>query len=146
MNKSRETVFRRIKNAGFSFSTFVHPTACISPSCHIGEGNIILENVTIQPYVTMGDGNIFWSNTTICHHSEIGNFNFFAASSCVLGRVTIRDRIFFGAHATAKNRITIESDSLIGAAAYVDKDTPPASVIVPSRSVALSKKSCDFTL
>lgn len=146
MNATREVVYNRIKNAGYTLGNYVHPSAVIAKNCVLGEGNIILEHVTIQPFSKIGDNNVFWSNANICHHSTIGNYNFFAASSVVLGRVTINDRCFIGCNATVKNGTIIESDTLIGAAAYLDRNTETESVIVPPRSIALEKKSSEMHL
>lgn len=146
MNKKREALFHRIKDAGYSLATFVHPSAIIASNCQIGEGNIFLEHVTVQPFTTIGDNNVFWSNVNICHHSQIGSFNFFAASCCVLGKTVIKNRCFIGSNATIKNRTIVESDSLIGACAFSSKDTVSGSVIVPALSIELEKKSSEICL
>lgn len=146
MNKAREKVFHRIKDAGYHFAIFIHPSAAVATNCELGEGNIILEHATIQPFTRIGGNNVFWSNVNICHHTEIGDYNFFAASSVVLGKVVIKDRCFIGSNATVKNGITVESDTLIGAAAYLARDTEKEQVIVPTRSIILDKKSGDMRI
>lgn len=146
MNSVRETVFLRIKKAGYNFATFIHPSAVVASNSEIGEGNIILENVTIQPFTKIGDNNVFWSNVNICHHTKIGSYNFFAASSVILGKVLIEDRCFIGCNATVKNETIVASDTLIGAAAYYDKNEKSGAVIVPHKSIILSKNASTFQL
>ena len=146
MNSTREVVYNRIKNAGYTLGNYIHPSAVVASNCRLGEGNIILEQVTIQPFTVIGNNNVFWSNVNICHHSTIGNYNFFAASSAVLGKITIKDRCFIGCNATIRNRTVIESDTLIGASAYLDRSTVANSVIVPPRSIELDKKSFEIHL
>ena len=69
MNKVREIMYHRIKNAGYTMANFIHPSAVVARNCDMGEGNIFLENVTVQPFTKIGNNNVFWSNVNICHHT-----------------------------------------------------------------------------
>ena len=146
MNKVREIMYHRIKNAGYTMANFIHPSAVVARNCDMGEGNIFLENVTLQPFTKIGNNNVFWSNVNICHHTVIGNFNFVAASCVILGKTVIKDRCFLGCNSTIKNRTVVKSDTLVGAAAYSSQDTEKESVIVPPYSVLLNKKPSDIRL
>lgn len=140
MNQDREKVFKKIKEKGYTISSFIHPTATILADS-LGEGNIILENASIGIGCRIGDGNIFYNNTVISHDTVIKNYNFFAPSSTVLGGVKINNGCFFGGNSTIKNKTIIRDYSLVGANAFVRQDTEEKSVIVPAESKKLKYDS-----
>ena len=146
MNQIREIIYKRLKYYGYNVGTYIHPSSIISSGAILGEGSIVLENVTIQPFVKCGVCNVFWSNVNICHHTKIGDFNFFAASSVVLGRVNIGDKCFFGCNSTIKNEICIGNKTLIGAGAYCSHDTNEYSTVLPARSVHINKQSTELKI
>lgn len=143
MNQDREKVFKKIKEKGYTISSFIHPTATILADS-LGEGNIILENASIGIGCRIGDGNIFYNNTVISHDTVIQNYNFFAPSSTVLGGVKINNGCFFGGNSTIKNYITIDDYCLVGANAFVRNSTNKNEVIVPTKSVSLNAESMYF--
>ena len=146
MSKNREILFNRIKDAGYRMANLIHPTACVSPKCVLGEGNIILEHAIVQPYAQIGNNNILQPQSVIGHHSIIGDFNFFSASVAILGRVEMGDRCFFGAKSTVRNRLKIGTATLIGMHGFANRDTEPGSVIMSARSVLLEKDSSEINI
>lgn len=144
MNYRREAIFNELKKWGYQCLIYIHPSAVIM-SKKIGEGCIILENVTVSPYTILGKCNILYPHVLIAHHTEIGDFNFFAVSCSVAGHVKIACHCFFGNNSTTKEKIKIADSVLVGASAYVNKDLSEEQVIVPPHSVLLeSHKGIDF--
>lgn len=146
MNKNREILFNRIKEAGYRMANYIHPTCCIDPSSIMGEGNIFLERAIIQSHVTIGNNNIFGPQVLVGHHSSIGSFNFLSASVSVLGRVQVEDRCFLGANCSVRNRMKIGTATLIGMHGFANRDTEPGSVIMSARSVLLEKDSSEINI
>lgn len=147
MNQIREKVFNKIKEKGYEIDSFIHSTAYVASNCEIGEGNIILENTTIQPFVNIGSGNVIWSNCNISHHTTIGDFNFFAPVSSLAGNVEITHHCFLGNNCTIRNGVSVKPYTLVGAGAYVSANTQEYSVIVPAHSIALNdRRSTDINL
>ncbi|HYE10131.1 MAG TPA: acetyltransferase [Patescibacteria group bacterium] len=141
MNNIRKDIFNRIKSKGYEVASFVHHTAKIAQNCKLGEGNIFLENTLVQPFVSIGSGNVFWSNVNISHHTSIGNYNFFAPSASISGNVKIENNCFVGNNSTIKNEVIISDFTLIGAGAYISKNTKEYSIVVPAKSQLLVNKS-----
>jgi sugar O-acyltransferase (sialic acid O-acetyltransferase NeuD family) len=147
MNQTREKVFNKIKKKGYEIDSFIHPTAYVATNCIMGEGNIILENTTIQPFVTIGSGNVFWSNCNISHHTKIGDYNFFAPVSALAGNVEVTHHCFLGSNCTIRNSVKVLPYTLVSAGAYVSGNTQEYSVIVPVKSIILKDKlSVDIDL
>lgn len=146
MNEIRQVKFKEAKEKGYNILSYCHPTASVYAES-MGEGNIIMENVTIGAFCRIGTGNVFWANAHIAHHTKMGDFNFFTISVAVAGNINIGNNCFFGNNCTIKNGINISDRTLIGAGCYLSKDTEPDGVYVPARSVQLTdKKSMDFDL
>lgn len=152
MNRLRERFFRMCKNptlggGGYDIASFIHPSCLISPDAEIGEGNIFLEKVLVQPFVKIGKGNLFWDNVAITHNDIIGNFNTVSGGVGFSGFATVGNYCYIGKYAVVFDRVTISDYTLVGAGAYVKRDTKPFDVVVPARSVTLgNKKSTDFSV
>lgn len=144
MNSNRKRLYLRLKEMGYRFPNFIHPTAVIHNTV-MGDANIIMENVMFEPNAKIGSNIIMWSGVVIGHNTDVGDHNHFAAVSMIAGNVKAGESCFFGNHATVKDGATIAEYTLVGAGAFVSKDSKPYDVIVPARSVVLEgKKSIDF--
>jgi UDP-N-acetylbacillosamine N-acetyltransferase len=120
--RDRKYMFETIKNEGYSFINYIHPTARIYGEI-LGEGNIILSNVTIEPFSKVYDNNIIWSNNLICHDSIIGNHNFIAANCVIGGHSKVLENNFIGFNSTIVHNVIIDKEVLIGAKSLVLKST-----------------------
>lgn len=140
MNDSRKRIFHEIKSKGYSLANYKHASSVVMTE-DMGEGNIILDGVSIGPFTKIGDGNIFYSNAVIAHHALVGNFNYFSISASLAGNTRIGNNCFMGNNATTKDGIIIGNYSLIGAGAYVHDNIVGNTVIVPERSIVLETHS-----
>ena len=144
MNKVREKIFGECKTKGYTVASFIH-SSCSVHTNDIGEGNILLENCLLYPFSKLGDGNLLWDHVLISHDCKVGNFNTFSSYADLCGYVTIGNNGYFGKHCILNDRVKIADYTLVGAAAYVKKDTEDYDVVVPARSVVLEhKKSLDL--
>lgn len=144
MFMQRKEIFTQCKNKNYELPNIIC-TETLSATSKMGEGNIILPNVSIGPFVEIGTGNIFWQNCVIPHHNNIGNFNHFAPSVSLSGNSKIKNHCFLGNNVTVNNHTTIMNYTFVGAGAYVRKDTKSYQVIVPNNSFVLEgKRSTDF--
>lgn len=144
MNDIRKRVFFQAKDKGYTIASYVHSSSIVQTT-EIGEGNIILERCAIQPFVKIGDGNLLWDNVFFAHDNIIGNFNTFSGNAGLSGYVEVKNNCYLGKHSMVFDHILIEDYTLVGAGAYVRKNTQPYSVIVPAQSIVLEgKKSTDF--
>lgn len=125
--RMRKKIFEMIKDKGFNFINYISPYAVVYGDI-MGEGNIILPNVTIEPFSKINDNNIIWSNSTICHDSAIGSHNFIAANSVVGGFSKVKENNFLGFSSTVKDNIVIDKEVLVGANSFVIKDPDNSSV------------------
>lgn len=139
MNQLRKEKFRDIKDKGYTIETFIHPTAAVTEAT-LGEGCIVLENVSLGYGVQLSDGCIIWNGCNISHHSRIGAYSFVAPGSVLGGVVTLGKQCFLGLNSTIRSGVILGDKTLVGAGTYINGDTEPESVHVPPRSVELKGK------
>ena len=140
MNSLRKRICIDVKNMGYSLYTFIHPDALVY-SDRIGEGNIILEGAILSKHTIVGDGNIIWNGVNISHHTIIGDYNYLAPSSTVGGRCNIENNCFLGLNATVRGGINVRSYTLVGAGAYLGKDSDGEDVYVSGVREKLANKT-----
>ena len=122
MNQIRQQKFEDAKRKGYRIENFVHPSV-VDESVAMGEGNIILEHVTLAYGTKIGNSNIIWNGSQISHESQVGDYN-----------------CFLGINSTVLGNRTLEYATLVGAGAFVKENTEPYSVYVPARSICLENK------
>ena len=145
MFTTRGKKFRDLKAMGYTLENLIWPGT--EPFCHLGEGNIVFQNVSVGSFSSMGDGNVLWQGVVLPHHNTLGSFNRMAPSAALSGYAKVGNHCFLGNHSIVKNRVAIADWTLVGAGAYITEDTEPESVVVPPRSYPLeNKRSIDFDL
>ena len=132
------------RNRGYQIAQYIHSSVILS-NAKLGEGNIILENTLVQPFVNIGHGNLIWYDVSIAHDSIIGEYNTITGKASICGFVTLKNNCFVGNSSVIRDKVVVDDYTLIGASAYVDKDSTAYSVIVPQKSIVLQDKvSTDF--
>jgi len=144
MNSIRKKIYDKVKLSSCNIVSFIHPTAYIAKNVVLGEGCIVLENVTIQPFVKIGVCNIVWSAVSVAHHTTIGDFNFIGTMSSISGDCKITNYCFLGTNSTLKNGICIAQSTLIGAGTYVNKNTQEEEVYTISDANLKDRKSSTY--
>ena len=143
MNTNRKRIYEKIKAMGYRMPNLIHPTAILN-NAKIGEANVILENCVFEPSVTMGNNIIMWSCVLLGHNTVIADHNHFAAVSMIAGNVHVDESCFLGNHSTVKDGVALGKYTLVGANAYVTKNTEPYDVIIPARNAIIHNASMMF--
>lgn len=125
--------FRRLRHSdgkerGYTFTSFIHPSAQIC-NASIGENCFILENCIIQPYTRIGDGCIIWSATHIGHHTVIGDYCFLSSQIGISSGVTIGDDCFIGGQVGIINGMNIGNECFLESRSVIRRDLPSGSVV-----------------
>ena len=115
----RDNIWKKFIDKGFRFiglsakSSYISPTADISPSAQILHGSIV------NCFASIGDNTIINTNATIEHHSQIGQSCHIAPGAVVCGHCSIGDNVFIGANATISHCTQIASGTVVKAGAVV---------------------------
>ncbi len=128
INRSRESMFQRLKQMGYRIETYVHPDAGIYTDLPLGEGCVVLPSAVIEPGVRVGANSVIWSNVTLAHHCSVAENCWIASGTVVSGQAKIQRNTFIGVNATIVNDVEIGEYNIIGGGALITKSTKASSV------------------
>ena len=134
----REVMFRKWKEKGYSFPNVTDTYT--GYAAEIGEGNIIMQNVSIGYDTHIGDCNIIWPGAVFPHNNYLGSFNNVAPTAAFCGYACAGSHCYIGANSVIKNRISVADYTFVGACSYVRHDTQSGQTIVPPRSYLLERE------
>jgi NDP-sugar pyrophosphorylase family protein len=117
-----------IKSKGGNFINLIHPTAIVSKTAKLGEGNIINPYCMIGPNVQIGNFNLLTSQSVISHDCTVGNNNAFS-TALLCGHVVIGNNNNFGIRSTVIPHISMGDNNTIQAGMIVDKSVTNDSVV-----------------
>lgn len=128
INRSRESMFNRLKKAGYRIETYIHPDAKVYTQHPLGEGCVVLPSAVIEPHVRVGANSMVWANATLAHHCTVAENCWVASGATISGNATVKRNCFIGVNATIVNDVTVEEYCIIGAGALITRNTKPSSV------------------
>jgi len=128
LNRSRESLFGRLKSMGYTIETYVHPDARVYSSHPLGEGAVVLAGAVIEPHARLAANSLVWCNATLAHHCNVAENCWVASGAVISGQAKISRNTFIGVNATVVNKITVGECNIVGGGALITKDTKPNSV------------------
>jgi len=144
LNRTRETLFNKIKELGYEVLTYIHPDARIYSHEPIGEGSIVLAGSVIEPHAKVGKNSMIWCNITIAHHSTVGDHCWIASGTVISGQAKVGNNSFVGVNATIVNKVEIGEYNIVGASALISKCTKPRSVYLARSGEPFRYSSEDY--
>jgi sugar O-acyltransferase (sialic acid O-acetyltransferase NeuD family) len=120
--KYRRPIAEKLVAEGASFTSYIHPTATISPSAVIGEGVVIALHVNIGPNVVVGDFTLLNSRCSLGHDTKVGKYNFISPNVCFSGFSSIGDENLFGINSATIPGIAVGDRNKIMAGMTLDKN------------------------
>jgi len=118
-NSLRKRIYENLKKIGFQVISAIHPTASISRTALIGEGNVVFSGVVINPYARLGDNIIVGTGSTIDHDSVIKDHSFISAGVTVGAETKLEEEVLLGLGSKVMAGVNICKGALIGAGALV---------------------------
>lgn len=134
-NGARRRVFDRLRARGFAVATAIHPTAVVARGCRLGDGVVVMANVTVNVDTRVGDNAILNTACTIDHDCVIGAHAHIAPGVKLAGGVTVGSETLVGIGAVAIPGISIGAACIVGAGAVVTANLSDGCVAagVPAR-------------
>lgn len=121
-NKTRMKIYESLADKKAKLSTLIHPTAVIDETVNIGNGTVVMANVTINSSTNIGSACIINTAATIDHDCNIRDYVHVSPGVHIAGNVSIGERTWIGIGANVINNLDICSDCIIGAGSVVIKD------------------------
>ncbi len=124
----RKEVFEKLRDAGIPLVNVIHRSAYIGIETALGDGNVILANVTVGPCAEIGSNNFISAHCNIEHHNIVGSHCTFGPGVMTSGSVTIEDEIKLGTGVFVEPRLVLGEHSIVGSGCVVVKNIPPRSI------------------
>ncbi|HDQ16305.1 MAG TPA: sugar O-acyltransferase [Bacteroidetes bacterium] len=118
----RINMFEKLKIPQERLATFVHPMSYVAPNVKLGNGSVVMPNVSISSGTSFGISCLIMVGVTIGHDNKIGNYCHFAAQSCVGAYMEISDGVHIGLNATTRENIKIGKNSTLGMGSVLTKN------------------------
>lgn len=136
-NTTRACVFDRLKQAGETLISVIHPRATLAADVVVGAGTVVMAGVVINTGTIIGDNAIVNTGATIDHHGHIGAHAHIAPGAHLGGTVTLGEGAFLGIGVSVIPNRTIGEWTIVGAGSAVIDDLPArvTAVGVPARVV-----------
>lgn len=135
VDSTRQQLFHKVKEIGFSLPCLVHPTAIIASDVSLSEGAQIMAGVVVQPGSIIRENTIINTAAVVDHDCNIGRHVHVCPGVVISGGSIVEDNSFIGAGAVIIHRMKIGKNVLVGAGAVVVRDIPDHSVVkgVPAK-------------
>ncbi|WP_286233227.1 acetyltransferase [Thalassotalea sediminis] len=144
MNDFRTELFEQLKAQGYNFARYIHPSVTLFDDTEIGQGCVILDNVSIQPGAKISDNTFVWSNAVIAHGSKIGKHNWITAGTVVAGDAVVGNKCFLGVNSTVGHNVILEDYTFVGANTLVAKNSKVGDVIISKDGECIRLNSHQF--
>ena len=125
----RLMVYERLRKAGFSIPTVVHPRACIEPTAAVGEGGQIFFNAYIGSESKIGFGCIVNTGAIVSHDCLLGDFVNISPGAILAGAVTVKEKSLIGMGVTINLNVEVGSGVRAGNSSVIKENVPDNSVV-----------------
>lgn len=130
---TRRHIASKCREAGFSFSTVMHPSVQMSKFVQTGDGVVICCGCILTVDISIGDHVHVNLDCTIGHDVHIGEFSTLSPGVHVSGNVHIGKDVYVGTGAsiingTAEQPLIIGDGAVIGAGACVTRNVEPKTL------------------
>jgi UDP-perosamine 4-acetyltransferase len=118
-NALRAERYERLRGAGVKLLNAIHPSAVISPTATIGEGNVVSPGAFINTLAQIGDNCIINTGAIVEHEVTVGSHVHLAPGAIAAGRVRIGDLTFIGAGSVVREYVSVGERVVVGAGSVV---------------------------
>jgi UDP-perosamine 4-acetyltransferase len=135
--QDRRKLFETMKDRGFIFRAFQHPSAVIGRECQLAEGSQIMVGAVLQNRVQIGDNAVINTRTSIDHDCVIGPHAFISPGAVLCGDVSVETSAFVGAGAVVLPGVHIKENAIVGAGSVVTKTVPGSAIVAGNPAIKI---------
>ncbi len=128
-NKTRYTIFKKLKKIGFKLPTLISKSVKIDKSTSIGEGTTIFHKCVINSNVNIGSNCIINSGAIIEHDTTISDNCHISTGAILNGSVFVGKNTFIGSGTIIKNDLVIGKNCVIGMGEKIKRNLKNNSLI-----------------
>lgn len=137
-NSNREQLQIRLRDAGASIVTIIHPSVVVSPHARVGAGCVIFAGAVVNAGGVVGDGVILNTACSVDHDCVLADYVHVSPGAHLAGNVDVGTRSWIGIGANVRQGVKVGSDAIVGAGAAVVTDVGHGQCVVgvPARPMA----------
>jgi len=121
---------KRVRDAGGSLVSLIHPSAYVASSAQVGHGTITCPFALIGCNSLVGENVAINAYASVGHDANVGDSVVLSPYSSLLGNTKLGDCSMIGTHATVMPGISIGSHSKVSASSVVTKHCDPGSLLI----------------
>lgn len=121
-NQLRKKIYSKVKKLGFMVVSAIHPSAVISKTFSLGEGNVIFPGVVINTGVQIGNNIVIATGATIDHETIIEDHVLVSAGVSVGANCLIKEGALLALGSKVVSRIKVGKNVCVAAGAVVVND------------------------
>jgi sugar O-acyltransferase (sialic acid O-acetyltransferase NeuD family) len=125
----RLRIYEKIKAAGLTVPSVVHPRSYVEKSARLSGGEQIFFNAYVGSDVTVGFGCIVNTGAILSHDCVLGDYVNISPGAILAGAVQVDERSLIGMGATINLGVKIGSGVRVGNSAVVKADVPQNSIV-----------------
>lgn len=125
----RLSVYEKLRNAGFTCPTVIHPRAFIEPTAKVADGGQIFFNAYVGSDAVVGYGCIINTGAILSHDCVLEDYVNISPGAILAGAVTVQQRTLVGMGVTINLNVKIGAGTRIGNSAVVKSDVPENGIV-----------------
>lgn len=138
LNHTRAKFYNEAKDKGYNLVNYIDEKAHVDPTVIIGDNVFIFEFNNVQYNAKLGNNIILWSSNHIGHETIIRDHVYIASHIVISGFCDIGKYSFIGVNATFADEVKLGKNCLVGAGAYVNRNTKEAQIFAPPKARILT--------
>lgn len=91
-NTLRKEWMNRLREAGYLLPRLIHPSSTLSDDVEIGDGSIVMSQVTVSSGAVIGNGCILASNSMVGFGAEIGDYSHIDCGGIVMKNAAVPEK------------------------------------------------------
>ena len=128
MNAARARVCDELRARRYRLASYRSTLAKVWPHATVGsENTLLLDATVVGPFARIGD-DVILNGCNVNHDAVVDDHCFIATGATIGGEARIGANAFVGLNATVRNGVTVAPRCVIGAGAFVKRDTEEGEV------------------
>jgi UDP-perosamine 4-acetyltransferase len=128
--RARRVIHERLRDAGWTLASVVHPRATVAESVVLGDGVQIMAGAVVQAGAQLGAGALINTGAIVDHDCAVGAHSHVAPRAVLSGNVTLGESCHVGTGATIIQGISLGARCVVGAGAVVLRNQPDDMVLI----------------
>jgi sugar O-acyltransferase (sialic acid O-acetyltransferase NeuD family) len=143
---ARAALYDRIRDAGYTPATLIHPQIHIPEDTSVGLGAIINSGCFVSCGVNLGDNILLQPAASVGHDCRIGSHSVISTFVSLAGKCIIGTRTFIGMSVPVKEDTTIGDDVIVGMGSVVLRSIDAGMIALgnPARPISVNDKKRVF--